>query len=71
MLNGFEKMVTHHVIIDERSINNLKVISHEELEINKETIVSIFCGTERECNNFDSHYTEHNFYPMIEMEELY
>lgn len=65
------KFITHHVIIDERMSNNLRVVDLEEYKMNEDTVVSVCSGSEEECNRFHSHYDEHVFYPMVELEELY
>lgn len=63
--------ISHHVIIDEKALNNLRIIDTKEYEEHRGTYISVCCGSEEECKEFHSHYNEHFFYPLVEEEELY
>ena len=61
----------HVVIIDETTLNNLKVVSYSEKIIKYQNNADIFNGTEEKCLEFSSHFDEHFFYPIVDQEELY
>jgi len=62
--------VTHHVIIDQKEVNNLRLLPHSEYVILSET-TTVCEGDYDYCCNFKNKFTEEIPYPLCDMEEEY